>query len=57
MNNLKKGLLALFSIVAVISSQTISNNVQFTDMEGNSYDLFEELGKGKHILCHFHFNG
>ncbi len=52
-----KNVILLLSLAILTYSQTISNNVQFTDMEGNSYDLFEELGKGKHILCHFHFNG
>lgn len=52
-----KNLILLFGVVVLAYGQTISDNVQFTDMEGNSYDLFEELGKGKHILCHFHFNG
>ena len=28
-------------------------NVQFTDVKGNSYDLFEELGKGKHVFVTF----
>lgn len=52
-----KGLMILIGFVAITFSQTISQNIQFTDMEGNSYDLFNELDKGKHILCHFHFIG
>ncbi len=35
-------------------SQTI-RNVQFTDMEGESYDLHEILESGKYVLVHFSY--
>lgn len=55
MKGIKK-ILILLSLVVLSYSQTISQNIQFTDMDGKSWDLFSELDKGKYILCHFHFN-
>jgi hypothetical protein len=28
------------------------SNVQFKDLDGNEYDLYEELAKGKSVLVH-----
>ena len=53
-----KLLIKLSALIMCLSllgfSQTVSN-VQLTDMEGNSYDLYEVLESGKHILCHFSY--
>ncbi len=46
------GVLA-FALLAVAQI----SNVQFKDLDGKSYDLYEELAKGKHVLVHTQFNG
>jgi hypothetical protein len=33
------------------------DNVQFKDMDGNSYDLYELLAEGKHVYVMMSFNG
>ncbi len=48
----------LFALTLILAlsgdaQNTIKNNVQFTDVKGNSYDLYEELGKGKHVFVTF----
>ncbi len=55
MKNITQGLMILLFSGAICFSQRI-NNVQFTDMNGKSYDLYEVLESGKHVLCHFSFN-
>ncbi len=47
-------LIAMF--VVITQAQTLSQNVQFKDLEGNSYDLYEVLNSGKHVLCHLQYN-
>ncbi len=42
-------LIMCFSLLSF--SQTV-DNVQFTDMSGKDYDLYDVLESGKHILCH-----
>jgi hypothetical protein len=48
--------LSVFVLFISLSSFSQIDNVQFTDMEGNSYDLYQLLESGKHVLCHFTFN-
>lgn len=50
-------LLFMSAGVAILTAQTLSQNYQFSDMEGNDYDLYALLDQGKHVLCHFTFNG
>ncbi len=49
-----KFLLKLAAIGMVLSmsgySQILENNVQFTDMEGKSYDLYDLLDNGKYLF-------
>ena len=35
----------------------IIENIQFTDMEGKNYDLYEVLGSGKHVYVEMVYNG
>lgn len=56
MKRISKLLLSLFVLTAFIKAQTISQNVQFKDLEGNNYDLFDVLNSGKHVLCHLQYN-
>jgi hypothetical protein len=55
MNNLVKSAIFLMCFSFLCFAQI--DDVQFTDMGGNSYDLHEILNNGKHVLCHFTFNG
>jgi len=55
MNHLFKTATIVMCLTLIGSAQTISN-VQFTDMKGKSYDLYQILGEGKSVLCHFSFN-
>ncbi len=50
------GKLLVFTIIAALSAAAqdmIRENVQFKDVNGNSYDLYEELDKGKHVFLTF----
>lgn len=51
MNNLLKVAALLACFVAAGITQTI-NNVEFTDLNGVSYDLHTLLENGKHVLVH-----
>lgn len=55
MNHLIKALACVMCVSLLGFAQI--DNVQFQDMEGNSYDLYELLDAGKYVLCHFTFNG
>lgn len=57
MNRIIKTLSAMLFLSTLLFSQSISQNIQFTDMNGKSYDLFEMLGEGKHIYLQMMFNG
>ncbi len=46
-----------FIMCLVLSVFTQIDNVQFKDLEGNSYDLYELLGEGKHVFIMMSFNG
>lgn len=48
--------LSLFLLSLTLLNFSQIDNVQFTDMDGKSYDLYDLLGSGKHVLCHFTFN-
>lgn len=50
MNHLIKALAYVMCLSLLGFAQI--DNVQFTDLEGNSYDLYEELAKDKHVLVH-----
>ena len=50
MNHLIKAMTCVMAFTLLGFAQI--TNVQFTDLEGNSYDLYEELTKGKHVLVH-----
>lgn len=50
MNNLIKAMVCV-SALALMGFSEIAN-FQFTDLDGKTYDLYEELAKGKHILVH-----
>lgn len=41
---------------AAPKSGTIQKNFQFKDLDGNEYDLFEQLDSGKYIFMHSTFN-
>ena len=56
MNRVLKASAIIMCFTLLGFSQTI-DNVQFTDMNGKSYDLYQVLESGKHVLCHFTFNG
>lgn len=56
MNKLGQMFLYLLLFAIFAQAQTLSQNVQFTDLEGNSYDLYGVLGEGKHVLCHLQYN-
>lgn len=48
--------LCTFALILAISGaaqNTIQGNVQFTSMEGNSYDLYALLDNGKHVFVTF----
>ena len=42
---------------ALTGTGQIIENIQFTDMEGNNYDLYEVLGSGKHVYVEMVYNG
>lgn len=48
--------ISLIVLTALVQGQTLSQNVQFKDLEGNNYDLYDVLNSGKHVLCHLQFN-
>ena len=56
MNQLIKGMAVLAFLVSLCFSQDFPN-IQFQDMEGNSYDLYTLLDEGKHIYFLTSFNG
>lgn len=61
MNTIFKTSLVIISLIATISSQvigsgTISNNVQFKDLDGNSYDLYDLLDGNKFVVLHMTYN-
>ena len=43
-------------ILAMVGFAQI-DNVQFTDLQGRSFDLYEELDKGRYIYIYFTWNG
>lgn len=62
--NIKEDFVKIFSKLIVVcaflalsaSSQTI-DNIQFKDMDGKSYDLYELLNEGKHVFLEMIWNG
>lgn len=50
MNHLIKAMTCVMAFTLLGFAQI--SNVQFSDLDGKSYDLYEELGKGKHVLVH-----
>lgn len=56
MNQLIKGM-AVFAFLASLCFSQDFPNIQFDDMEGNSYDLYELLNEGKHVYFMTCFNG
>ena len=41
---------------ALTGTGQIIENIQFTDMKGSEYDLYEVLGSGKHVYVEMIFN-
>lgn len=56
---LKKSLFfsLLFLTALAVQAQTVSDNVQFTDLNGKQYDLFKVLESGKHVYIQTVFDG
>ena len=50
-------LAALIACLALLGFAQDFPNIQFDDMKGNSYDLYELLGEGKHVYFMTVFNG
>lgn len=49
-------LLLILMMSSALFARTRIDNIQFTDLDGNSYDLYEMLGKGHYVLIHMQFN-
>ena len=48
--------LCVFAVILALSGfaqSTIRENIQFTTVNGDSYDLYEELDKGKFVFVTF----
>ncbi len=50
MNNFLKAMACVMTFTLLGFTQI--SNVEFTDLDGNEYDLYEELAKGKSVLVH-----
>ena len=48
---------AVFALLAGLCFAQEFPNIQFKDMEGNSYDLYTLLDEGKHVYFLTSFNG
>lgn len=49
---MKKILTMIILIFATISSAQELENFQFSDLDGNTYDLYEVLDRGTYIYIH-----
>lgn len=55
MKTLLKMLLLIGTITTIMSAQIIEN-VQFKDIKGKSYDLFDLLDRGTYVVVHTQYN-
>lgn len=46
----------VMTIIINVCGSSISHNIQFEDLDGNNYDLFNLLSQGKYIALHMTFN-
>lgn len=57
MRNISKFFFVCLFVVSALWARNPVDNVQFTDLDGNSYDLYQMLDKGHYVLIHMQFNG
>lgn len=55
METLLKTLLLIGTIITIITAQ-ITENVQFKDISGENYDLYELLDRGTYVVVHTQYN-
>lgn len=57
MKYISKAFLCLCVLVGALFARQKIDNIQFKDLDGNNYDLYQTLEKGHYIVIHMQFNG
>ncbi len=53
---MKKRMLTLAILFQITATFAQIDNVQFKELKGKQYDLYQLLSKGKHVIVHTQFN-
>lgn len=56
MRNISKLIVLLLIMCSALFAREKIDNIQFKDLDGNSYDLYQLLGKGHYVFIHMQFN-